>query len=196
MNTYASDIKDFQVEEMGIGDSALEYFSEAQLETNELDWYNYTYKEYSSSLLPGKGIYDYFQISYESDDDNFTIEGIVGIIIKKIYDDKKCNKDLDATALNISSLFGNINQGEKQTYKIIYNPRKIYHIADSSSKSIVTSILFTFIEKGEIILACYDMDKATNEIDSVIKNINQFDSFRIDIRSRIYAHYLKNLNKT
>jgi hypothetical protein len=196
MNAYAKDIKDFHLEGMGIGDSALDYFSEAQLEDNELDWHNYTYKEYSTSLLPGKGIYDYFQISYESDDDNFIIEGMVGIIKKKNYDDKKCNNELDTTASNISSLFGNINQGKKQKNKITYNPRKIYYIADLSGKSIVTSILFTFVEKGEIILACFNMDKTTNEIDSVIKNINQFDSFRIDIRSSIYAYYLKNLNKT
>jgi hypothetical protein len=35
------------------------------------------------------------------------------------------------------------------------------------------------------------MDKATNQIDSFIKDINQFDSFRIDIRSRKLSYYLK-----
>ena len=44
---------------------------------------------------------------------------------------------------------------------------------------------------SQIILACYNMDKTTNQIDSFIKDINQFDSFRIDIRSRALALYLK-----
>ena len=195
VNTYANDVRSFQIEGISIGDSALDYFSDVQLEDNELDWHNYTHKEYSTSLLPGKGIYDHFQVSYVSDDDNFTIEGIVGIIVKKNYNDKECSKKLDSTALNISKLFTNIKQGEKKSYKIIYDPRKTYLIADSSGKSILTSILLTFMDNGEIILACYDMDKETNEIDSFIKNINQFDSFRVDVRSSVFSYYLKNLNK-
>jgi hypothetical protein len=35
------------------------------------------------------------------------------------------------------------------------------------------------------------MDKATNQIDSPIKDINQFDTFRIDIRSRALVYYLE-----
>ena len=35
------------------------------------------------------------------------------------------------------------------------------------------------------------MDKATNQIDSPIKDINQFDTFRIDIRSKVLLNYLE-----
>ncbi len=190
-SAYTDDIKDFQIEEIIIGDSALDYFSEAQLEDNELDWHNYSYKEYSTSLLPGKGIYDWFLVSYKSDDDNFTIEGLVGILVIKNYDNKKCNKKLNTVALEMSELFKSTKQGKKEKYKIAYNPRKIYQVADLSGKSTVTSISFNFLDKGQIILACYDMDKATNQIDSFIKDINQFDSFRIDIRSREFTNYLE-----
>jgi len=188
---YTDDIKDFQIESMSIGDSALNYFSEVQLEDNELDWHNYSYKEYSTSLLPGKGIYDWFHVSYKSDNDNFTIEGLVGILVIKNYDNKKCNKKLHTVALDVSELFKNTKQGKKEKYKILYNPRKIYQVTDLSGKSTATSISFNFLDKGEIILTCYDMDKVTNQIDSLIKDINQFDSFRIDIRSREFANYLK-----
>ena len=82
-NAHSDNIKDFKIENISIGDSALDYFTESQIENSELDWYNYTYKEYSTSLLSGKGIYDWFKISYKSDDDNFIIEGIVGIVVKK-----------------------------------------------------------------------------------------------------------------
>jgi len=190
-SAYTDDIKDFQIESMSIGDSALNYFSEAQLEDNELDWHNYSYKEYSTSLLPGKGIYDWFHVSYKSDNDNFTIEGLVGILVIKNYDNKKCNKKLNTVTLDVSELFKNTKQGKKEKHKILYNPRKIYQVADLSGKSTATSISFNFLDKGEIILTCYDMDKVTNQIDSLIKDINQFDSFRIDIRSREFANYLK-----
>ena len=179
------------IENISIGDSALDYYNEAQLEDSELGWYNYSYKEYSTSLLPGKGIYDWFQISYKSDDDNFIIEGLAGILVKKKYDDDKCNKELDTVALDISELFKNTKQGKKQLYKVIYNPREIFQKPDPSGKSIVTSISFDFKDEGKIILSCYNMDKATNQIDSPIKDINQFDTFRIDARSKTLTHYLE-----
>ena len=190
-SAYTDDIKDFQIESISIEDSALDYFTESQLEDGELDWFNYSYKEYSTSLLSGKGIYDWFKISYKSDDDNFIIEGLAGILVKKKYDDDKCNKELDTVALDISELFKNTKQGEKQLYKVIYNPREIFQKPDPSGKSIVTSISFDFKDEGKIILSCYNMDKATNQIDSPIKDINQFDTFRIDARSKTLTHYLE-----
>ena len=190
-SAYTDDIKDFQIENISIGDSALDYFNEAQLEDSELGWYNYSYKEYSTSLLPGKGIYDWFKISYKSDDDNFIIGGLAGILVKKKYDDDKCNKELDTVALDISELFKNTKQGQKQLYKVIYNPREIFQKPNPSGKSIVTSISFDFKDEGKIILSCYNMDKATNQIDSPIKDINQFDTFRIDVRSKTLTHYLE-----
>ena len=190
-SAYADDIKDFEIESISIGDSALDYFTEYEIENNELDWFNYSYKEYSTSLLPGKDIYDWFQISYKSDDDSFTIEGLAGIVVKKKYDDDKCNKELDTAALDISELFKNTKQEKKQLYKVVYNLREIFQKPDPSGKSIVTSISFDFKDEGKIILSCYNMDKATNQIDSPIKDINQFDTFRIDIRSKTFKHYLE-----
>ena len=190
-SAYTDDIKDFKIESISIGDSALDYFTESQLENGELDWFNYSYKEYSTSLLLGKDIYDWFKISYNSHDDDFIIEGLVGIVVKKKYDDNKCNKELDTAALDISKLFKNTKQGKKQLYKVVYNPRKIFQEPNSSGKSTATSISFDFKDEGKIILSCYNMDKATNQIDSPIKDINQFDTFRIDIRSKVLAHYLE-----
>ena len=190
-SAYTDDIKDFQIEGISIGDSALDYFTESQLEDNELDWFNYSYKEYAHTLVPGKGTYDWFQISYKSDDDNFIIEGLAGIIVIKKYDDDKCNKKLEAVALDISKLFKNTKQGKKQLHKVIYNPREIFQKPDPFGKSILTSISFDFKDEGKIILSCYNMDKATNQIDSPIKDINQFDTFRVDIRSEALTHYLE-----
>ena len=191
-NAHAESIKDFKIESISIGDSALNYFNESEIEDSELDWFNYSYKEYSTSLVPGKGIYDWFKISYKSNDENFIIEGLVGIVIKKNYDDIRCNKKLDSTALSILKIFKNIKPGKKQFFKVDYNPRKIFQEPNPYGKSNVISVSFDFKDEGKIILYCYNMDSVTNSIDSPIKDINQFDTFRIDIRSRVFKSYLKN----
>ena len=190
-NAYTDNIKDFKIENISIGDSALDYFTESQLDNSELDWFNYSYKEYSTSLLPGRGIYDWFKITYKNEDYNYIIEGLVGIVVKKNYEEDKCNKQLDSTALNLSKFFKNTKSEEKKTYRVVYDPSKIFQETNLSGKSKLTSIFFDFKQEGKIILSCYDMDKETNEIDSPIKDINQFDTFRIDVRSKNLLNHLK-----
>ena len=190
-SAHTDNIKDFKIENMSIGESALNYFIESEIENGELDWFNYSYKEYSTSLVSGKGIYDWFKISYKSNDDNFVIEGLVGIVVKQNYNNAKCNKEIDAAALNILGLFKNTKQRKKKIDKFTYNPRKVFQESSQSGKSTVTSVSFDFRDKGKIILSCYDMDTATNQINSPIKDINQFDTFRIDIRSKVFKNYLE-----
>ncbi len=191
VKAYTDNITDFNIENISIGDSALDYFNEPQIVNSELDWFNYSYKEYSTSLLPGKGIYDWFKLTYKSNDDYFKILGIVGIIVKNKYDSKECNNQLDTAALEISRIFENTQQGKKQMFNIVYDPSKIFQKTNSNGKSTATSILFDFNNGGEIILSCYDMEKKVNEIDSPIKDINQFDTFRVDARSIVLVNYLK-----
>ena len=105
--SLADNIRYFPIEGMKIGDSALDYFSESQLEDNEQGWHNYSYKEYSTSFMLGKGIYNWFLVSYKNDDNNFIIEALAGGLEKKNYDNKECNDKLDVTALNISKSFKN-----------------------------------------------------------------------------------------
>ena len=111
--SLADNIRYFQIEGMSIGDGALDYFNESQLEDNEQGWHNYSYKEYSTSFMPGKGIYNWFLVSYKNDDNNFTIEALAAGFEKSNYDNKECNNKLDAVALNISELFKNTAQEEK-----------------------------------------------------------------------------------
>ena len=185
----ANDIKNFQIEGMSIGDSALDYFRETQLEDGEQGWHNYSYKEYSTSFMQGKGIYDWFLVSYRSDDYNFKIEALVGGIVKKNYNNKKCNNNLDVVSLNVSGLLKNAKQENKKKHKLTADASRIYPF---TGKSVVTSILFDFHDEGEIIIACYNMDKEANQSASfIVSTLNQNDSFRINVRSRVFANYLK-----
>ena len=187
--SLADDIKNFQIEGMRIGDSALNYFGEAQLEDNEQGWHNYSYNEYSTSYMPGKGVYNWFLVSYKNDDDNFIIEGLVGGLEKTNYDNKECNNKLDAAALNISKLFKNTAQEEKKFYELKADVAQTYPF---TGKSAVTSMSFNFLDGAKIILACYDIHKEAKENESFLKSIlKQNDSFRIDVRSSSFVNYLK-----
>ena len=187
--SLADNIRYFQIEGMKIGDSALDYFSEFQLEDNEQGWHNYSYNEYSTSYMPGKGIYNWFLISYKNDDDNFIIEGLVGGIEKDNYDNKECNNKLDTVALNISGLFKNTAQEEKKSYKITEGSVQTYPF---TGKSTVTSLSFNLLDGAKIILACYKIDKEAKENESFLKSIlKQNDSFRIDVRSGTFENHLK-----
>ena len=187
--SLADNIKNFQIEGMSIGDSALDYFRESQLEDNEQGWHNYSYKEYSTSFMPGKGIYDWFLVSYRNDDYNFKIEALVGALEKKNYDNKECNNELDTAALNMSKLFKNAKQKNKKIYELTADASRKYPF---TGKSTVTSISFDFLDEGEIILECYNMDKQANKNASFITStLNQNDSFRTNIRSRVFINYLK-----
>ena len=185
----AENIQNFQIEGMKIGDSALDYFNESQLEDNEQGWHNYNYNEYSTSYIPGKGIYSWFLVSYKNDDNNFIIEGLVGGLEKNNFDINECNNKLDVTASNISKLFKNITQEKKKSYKLTQDASQSYPF---TGKSAVTSLSFNFLDGAKIILACYKMDKEAKKNQSFLKSVlKQNDSFRIDVRSGAFANHLK-----
>ena len=190
--SLADNIRYFPIEGMKIGDSALDYFSESQLEDNEQGWHNYSYKEYSTSFVPGKGIYNWFLVSYKNDDNNFTIEALAAGLEKSNYDNKECNNKLDAVAFNISELFKNTAQEKKKSYKLTADAARIYPF---TGKSAVTSLSINFLDGAKIILACYNMDKEAKENESFLTSIfKQNDSFRIEVRSSAFVNYLKKLN--
>jgi len=189
IQSLADDIRYFKIEGMGIGDSALDYYNESQLEDNEQGWHNYSYNEYSTSYMPGKGVYNWFLVSYKNDDDNFIIEGVVGGLEKTNYDNKECNNKLDVAALNISKLFKNTAQEEKKFYELKADAAQTYPF---TGKSAVTSMSFNFLDGAKIILACYDIHKEAKENESFLKSIlKQKDSFRIDVRSSSFVNHLK-----
>ena len=190
--SLADNIQNFQIGGMKLGDSALDYFSESQLEDNEQGWHNYNYTEYSTSYMPSKDIYNWFLVSYKNDDNNFIIEGLVAGLEKNNYDHKECNNKLDITALDISKSFKNTVQEEKKFYELTADAARTYPF---TGKSIVTSLSFNFLDGAKIILACYNMDKEAKENESFLTSIlKQNDSFRIDARSSAFVNYLKKLN--
>ena len=187
--SLSKDIQYFQIEGMKIGDSALDYFKESELEDNEQGWHNYSYKEYSTSLMPGKGIYDWFLISYRNGDNNFIIEAIAGGIEKINYNKKECADNIDSYALKISDNLKMPANLKKKTYELAKDASRNYPF---TGKSEVTSLSFNFIDGAEIILACYIMNKETKQNESLLTLIsNKKDTFRTEVQSHTFRNFLK-----
>tara|TARA_Y100001960_G_scaffold303714_1_gene356141 strand:+ start:356 stop:805 length:450 start_codon:yes stop_codon:yes gene_type:complete len=140
-------------------------------------------------IVLGKGIYNWFLVSYRNDDNNFIIEGLVGGLEKSNYDNKECNNEIDTIALDISKLFKNTAQEEKISYELTADAARTYPFTGKSS---VTSLSFNFLDGSKIILECYNMDKEAKKNQSFLKSVlKQNDSFRIDVRSSAFAKHLK-----
>ena len=90
-SSWADDIRDFQIEGMSIGDSALDFFSEEKIN-------NATDESYKNKLfitktidLKNSGLYDFVQLTYKRSDKK---KNLYSIIAGKSFPNniKKCKK--------------------------------------------------------------------------------------------------------
>ena len=142
--TKADDIRDFEIEGMSIGDSALEYFNKKQLDdksytfgTNDKYLTSYFYKSEFQN-------YDAVEVSYLKNDKNYTIKGISGgntvtnlEECKKKYN--KIKKDLnnyfkDADSMDDDGLHPSDTAGKSKYFRTSYsiNPNSNYFEIETS----------------------------------------------------------------
>ena len=83
--TKADDIRDFEIEGMSIGDSALDFFSKSVLEKNkELEWYDTkVFTPIAELKLSDSKTYTSFQIAVKTKDKKYKIESVGGFIFYK-----------------------------------------------------------------------------------------------------------------
>ena len=87
--TKADDIRDFEIEGMSIGDSALDYFSKSTLDKGkELSWYDTKiFTPIRDIMLTNSKIYESYQIVIKTGDKNYIIQTILaGIFIENLND--------------------------------------------------------------------------------------------------------------
>ncbi len=169
--TKADDIRDFQIEGISIGDSALDFYSKKDMTKYYKDWYEPKYSV--AAIEEQRGIYDEIHLVYERNDTKYKI---VAISALKYSDMKFCNIKLDDVSDEIKNIFGeDVKKSKKKTSK---------HWQDKSGKSKVTDIFFKLKkDKDEIVVACYDWSE----------KMKYWDNLRISIRSASYTKYLNNL---
>ena len=170
--SWADDIRDFQIEGISIGDSALDYFGENELLENKENWFkNDKYTLVNNLKKPSFKIYDIVQLVFKTNDSKKNISGIEAIIFYR-DDIKVCLKQLDAVSKDIETLFTNVKNLGKETYK---------HSFDKTGKTTVTDVLYEFDSKDSISIACQDWSK----------KFKFPDQLRVQIRTKDYIKFLK-----
>ena len=168
--SQADDIRDFQIEGMSIGDSALDFFTERQIKDNSFDYYNdKLFTPVQTEHLPFFNTYDGLDFDFKTNDKDYIIHALYGRID---YPEniKDCYKKMDEIDLELSEVFKNGKKLDKYTYK---------HSYDKSGESTITDISFQ-LNDGVVILACYDWSEKQP----------WDDHLRISVRTKVYATFL------
>ena len=173
--SQADDIRDFQIEGMSIGDSALDFFSESEILGGRVNYYNnkkYTPVELTPSFLK---TYSNFSFSYKTNDKKYIIERMSGVIDYKNKDIKNCLKQVDEVANEISEVFEGVATKSAKTEQIFWE-------VDKTGKSKSTYIKFMFDSGDKVVVACYDFSEESGYTD----NLN------VEVKTKTFSSFLAN----
>ena len=144
----ADDIRDFQIEGMSLGDSALDYFTKEDIKKNTFDYYKIkTFIPVQIDKLGFFKTYDAVDFSYRRNDSKYIITGLNGILL--ITDPIECEKKLDQIILEISPIFNEAHEMKKA---------QIIHDADPNGKSKYIEKQWVLTNGDRILVQCYDFD--------------------------------------
>ena len=157
-SSWADDIRDFQIEEISIGDSLLNYFTEEKI-NNGKSYYYSTKKFYLfGSSSPSYQIYDMLQFTLKNGDKKYIIYGISG---KLFYENnfKDCLKKKDEIVKEVTDLLGNNTK--------IQDRGTVNHTYDKSGKSKATTVDFFLNTGGGISVYCTDWSEEMGFMDNL-----------------------------
>lgn len=165
--SYANDIREFQLEEISIGDSLLDYYNIAQI--NEARETNFKDNKYTGKKFSKTKEFEEMQFMYLTDDKTKIIHGISAI---KDFDNnlEKCKEERDSTIDSLKGLFMNAK---------LLGPKTKKH---SSGKSEWEGYGF-MLKSGDLaIVACYYSKR----------NKKFSEHLRISLRTNDYDKWLVN----
>ena len=171
--TKADDIRDFEIEGISIGDSLLDYYSEAKIKEARVKTGFKSNKFYRVVFLNSK-IYDALMFYLKTDDNNYKIYSINAALN---YPNKinECNNKKVLIANELSTLFEN---SKKHSYTK-------NHPQDETGESMFHSVDFYFEDGGSSRVMCIDWS------DNFEKN-KFIDHLRITISSEEFVKFINN----
>ena len=159
----ADDIRDFEIEKMSIGDSALKYFTEDEIiisirknsyEGSDGLFFDAQFEDNNYEL------YEQVTLTFKKNDKRYTIYSLCCLIF---YDNKKnCIKDYKKIAIDVEKLFPN-------HVKDTINNK---HQQDPSGKSFIYGITFLDKDYSGAEVSCYSWSKEMNLYDYVLVAID------------------------
>ena len=185
-SVVAEDISDYQIEQMSVGDSLLDFYSKSVIKKNFDTTTNNIHKDktfYSISIEDEKfKIYDIVQFYLKTNDENYIIYSIAGAIFFD-SDISKCYSRKDSIVKEISKTLKNTKKTDYGTYP---------DDSDPSGKSLSNSVYFDFQDdQGEgmdyIAVACSDWSEEFEQ------SYNFIDNLRVIIANKEYDYWINNL---
>ena len=171
--TKADDIRDFQIEGISIGDSALDYFSENEIlkNTNESTQFPNSNKFKRAEIEGIYKNYDGLIINYKNNDKTYKVQSISGI---KFYRNTiiECYERMDQIKSEISKIFNTAN----------FRSTEKKHRGDLSGQSIVKSYYYDLKNGDGAGIQCYDWSK----------KMKFSDHLRIRISNNDFRNFLLN----
>ena len=172
--TKADNIRDFQIEGMSLYESALKYFTKSKIKINEEDYYKKKTYKTSTISSPKFKVYEDVQISYKTNDNEFILLDISGIVEKNY---KSCISEIKKISLDFDKMFPNTKFENLLEYK---------NSSDKSGESKISDMFWEFENGDKILLACYKFDTKYGKD-------NKFaDELRISISSKEFDKFLIN----
>ena len=144
--SFADDIRDFQIEELAIGDSLLNIFSKEEIDSIEPTYYPDSRKFHDLPIVSHK-FKDYDQVSFglKRDDEKYIIYSLSGDLYYE-NDFKNCMKKKEEILKEATSLF---TKQKRSDYRYVYS-----EIDDGKSFSEITD--FIFKDKSRLRIYCTD----------------------------------------
>ena len=173
----ADSLKEFQIENISIGDSALNHFTKENIEKKKLKGFIYEKKDFYSVTFykfnhPQFEMYDAVQLHLKNNDNKYTIYSIAG---RKNFDNnfKECVKTLNSILPEMEKTFKNSKtiDGGTEVWK------------NSEGHNVKTkSYWITLSTGGDVSLECYDQPEEMNIIDGL----------SIALDSKLFSSWLTN----
>ena len=171
----ADDIKDFEIEGMSIGDSALEYFNEKEIKQNiKINYFSRIKdKTFVTAEIRNNKFenYDALQIILKRNDNTYKIYGMHGIIFYK---------------KNINLCYKKLSEISKEIEKNIrYELKDVFENLDMGGKRGRYSGTTFLLKFGIISVHCYDWSK------EIEKKNRWTDNLRVNIKTDEYENFLQ-----
>jgi len=145
--TNADEINEISIEGISVGESALKYFSKQDIKNNSWDYY----KNKKFTPVQNKGFsffkqYDAVDFDFKTNDKDYLIYSLSGVILFKKEDIKKCFKMMNEIDIEISKVLQSFKRSDKATWD---------HRLDPTGESKFTDIYYES-ESGTVTITCYD----------------------------------------
>ena len=176
--TKADDIKDFEIEGMSLGDSALNFFTKSEIDKSVEEMPQYPNDEYKIAFIQKSKKYNFenyqgITFYFKKNDKSYTIAGIVASNYYP-YDFQNCLNDLKKMRKDIENSFDVLP---------IYEGEDILEF-DTFGQTTMHGVVYDLAKNGFSQVVCYDWSKEISKIQGRI------DELTLGISDKEYGEWL------